>query len=80
MSNFLKKPYVKRALRTFLQIAVGYIAVNIAATDLTVNCLLYTSLTVTNAEIAKYSLLYMAASWTQQETVNFCDVIPIRCV
>ena len=35
------------------------------------------SLTVTNAEIAKYSLLYMAASWTQQETVNFCDVIPI---
>ena len=36
MSNFLKKPYVKRALRTFLQTAVGYIAVNIAATDLTV--------------------------------------------
>lgn len=36
MSNFLKKPYVKRALRTFLQTAVGYIAVNIAAIDLTV--------------------------------------------
>ena len=38
------------------------------------------SLTVTNAEIAKYSLLYMAASWTQQETVNFCDVIPISAI
>ena len=36
MSNFLKKPYVKRALRTFLQTTVGYIVVNIAATDLTV--------------------------------------------
>ena len=36
MSNFLKKPYVKRALRTFLQTAVGHIAVNIAAIDLTV--------------------------------------------
>ena len=35
MSNFLKKPYVKRALRTFLQTTVGYIAVYIAATDLT---------------------------------------------
>ena len=34
--NFLKKTYVKRALRTFLQTAVGYIAVNIAATDLNV--------------------------------------------
>ena len=34
--NFLKKTYVKRALRTFLQTAVGYIAVNIAATDLSV--------------------------------------------
>ena len=38
------------------------------------------SLTVTNAEIAKYSQLYMAASWTQQETVNFCDVIPISAI
>ena len=38
------------------------------------------SLTVTNAEIAKYSLLYMAASWTQQETVNLCDVIPISAI
>ena len=34
--NILQKTYVKRALRTFLQTAVGYIAVNIAATDLTV--------------------------------------------
>ena len=34
--NILKKIYVKRALRTFLQTAVGYIAVNIAATDLSV--------------------------------------------
>lgn len=34
--NILKKSCVKRALRTFLQTAVGYIAVNIAATDLTV--------------------------------------------
>ena len=34
--NILKKTYVKRALRTFLQTAVGYIAVNITATDLTV--------------------------------------------
>ena len=56
--NILKKSCVKRALRTFLQTAVGYIAVNIAATDLTVKsavlglcisaisagiCLLYTS-------------------------------------
>ena len=36
MSNLLKKNCVKRAVRTFLQTAVGYIAVNIAATDLTV--------------------------------------------
>ncbi len=34
--SILKKTYVKRALRTFLQTAVGYIAVNIAATDLSV--------------------------------------------
>ena len=38
------------------------------------------SLTVTNAEIVKYSQVYMAASWTQQETVNFCDVIPISAI
>mgnify|MGYP000760971548 CR=1 FL=1 len=38
------------------------------------------SLTVSNAEIAKYSQVYMAASWTQQETVNFCDVIPISAI
>lgn len=30
------KPYVRRALRTFLQTAIGYIAVNIATTDLSV--------------------------------------------
>ena len=34
--NILKKSCVKRVLRTFLQTTVGYIAVNIAATDLTV--------------------------------------------
>lgn len=34
--NILKKTYVKRSLRTFLQTAVGYIAVNIATTDLNV--------------------------------------------
>lgn len=34
--NILKKTYVKRALRTFFQTAAGYIAVNIAATDLSV--------------------------------------------
>lgn len=34
--NIFKKPCVKRAVRTFIQTAVGYIAVNIAATDLTV--------------------------------------------
>ena len=34
--NFLKKIYIKRALRTFLQTAIGYLAVNIAATDLNV--------------------------------------------
>ena len=39
--NILKKSCVKRALRTFLQTAVGYIAVNIAATDLTVNPLFW---------------------------------------
>ena len=34
--HFKETVCVKRALRTFLQTAVGYIAVNIAATDLTV--------------------------------------------
>ena len=34
--NILQKTYLKRASRTFLQTAVGYIAVNIATTDLTV--------------------------------------------
>ncbi len=34
--KIFKKPCVKRAVRTFIQTAVGYIAVNIAATDLTV--------------------------------------------
>ena len=38
------------------------------------------SLMVTNAEIAKYSQVYMAASWTERETVNFCDVIPISAI
>ena len=38
------------------------------------------SLTVTNAEIVKYSQVYMAASWTERETVNFCDVIPISAI
>ena len=36
MSNFFKKPCVKRAVRTFFQTAIGYVAVNIAATDLNV--------------------------------------------
>ncbi len=36
MINIFKKPCVKKAVRTFIQTAVGYIAVNIAATDLTV--------------------------------------------
>lgn len=34
--SFIKKNYIRRAIRTFLQTAIGYIAVNIAATDLTV--------------------------------------------
>ena len=34
--KIFKKPCVKRAVRTFIQTAVGYIAVNIAATDLTI--------------------------------------------
>lgn len=31
--NILKKNYVRRAFRTFVQTAVGYIAVNIAIVD-----------------------------------------------
>lgn len=34
--SFLKKTFVKRAVRTFIQTAVGYIAVNVTATDLSV--------------------------------------------
>ncbi len=34
--KIFKKPCVKRAVRTFIQTAVGYVAVNIAATDLTI--------------------------------------------
>ena len=34
--RLIMKTWAKRSLRTFLQTAVGYIAVNIAATDLTV--------------------------------------------
>ncbi len=34
--KIFKKPCVKRAIRTFIQTAVGYVAVNIAATDLTI--------------------------------------------
>ena len=34
MSDFLKKNCVKRALRTFVQTAIGYLAVNIAVVDL----------------------------------------------
>lgn len=41
MIDFLKKNCVKRALRTFLQTAVGYIAVNIATTDLTTKTAIY---------------------------------------
>ena len=33
MSDFLKKNCVKRALRTFVQTAIGYLAVNIADVD-----------------------------------------------
>ena len=33
MSDFLKKNCVKRALRTFVQTAIGYLAVNIAVVD-----------------------------------------------
>ena len=33
MSDFLKKNCVRRALRTFLQTAIGYLAVNIAVVD-----------------------------------------------
>ena len=33
MSEFLKKNCVKRALRTFFQTAIGYLAVNAAVVD-----------------------------------------------
>ena len=33
MSDFLKKNCVKRALRTFFQTAIGYLAVNVAVVD-----------------------------------------------
>ena len=33
MSDFFKKNCVKRALRTFFQTAVGYLAVNVAVVD-----------------------------------------------
>ena len=33
MSDFLKKNGVKRALRTFFQTAIGYLAVNVAVVD-----------------------------------------------
>ena len=33
MSDFFKKNCVKRALRTFVQTAIGYLAVNIAVVD-----------------------------------------------
>ena len=33
MSDFLKKNCVRRALRTFFQTAIGYLAVNIAVVD-----------------------------------------------
>lgn len=34
MKNFFKREPVKRAIRTFMQAAAGYIAVNIAITDI----------------------------------------------
>lgn len=36
MRKFFKKECIRRAFRTFFQTAAGYIAVNIAATDLSV--------------------------------------------
>ena len=33
MSDFFKKNCVKRALRTFLQMTIGYLAVNVAVVD-----------------------------------------------
>ena len=33
MSDFLKKNYVRRAIRTFFQTAIGYLAVNVAVVD-----------------------------------------------
>lgn len=37
MKEFLKKEPVRRALRTFAQAAAGYVVVNVAALDLTVD-------------------------------------------
>lgn len=33
MSDFLKKNCVRRAIRTFFQTAIGYLAVNVAVVD-----------------------------------------------
>lgn len=35
MKGFYNRPWVKRTVRTFVQTAVGYIAVNLAAIDFT---------------------------------------------
>ncbi len=35
MKEFCTKPWVRRTVRTFVQTAVGYIAVNLAAIDFT---------------------------------------------
>ena len=35
MKEFYNRPWVKRTVRTFVQTAVGYIAVNLAAIDFT---------------------------------------------
>ncbi len=33
--KFIKKTYIRRALRTFLQTVIGYFSVNLTSTDLT---------------------------------------------
>ena len=50
MKDFLSKTYVKRALRTFLQTAVGYIATNIVAINFT------------DVDVAKSALLGLGVS------------------
>lgn len=35
MKEILSKPFIRRAIRTFIQTAVGYVAVNVAVTDFT---------------------------------------------